>query len=512
MAFDEELSALISSNPPRLLALGEPTHIEPAFLRLRNEMIGVLAGHGFRAVAVESDRVAGLAVDDYVQGRADSVDLTTGFSHSMGHLAGNRELVELLRANRMAFHGFDAPVEMMSAPSPAPYLRHVRDYLGVPADGLDELAGDDSRWSDSAAIMEATRSPGRSPEAAALRALADDLQTLLYADAPRLIERTSRTAWQRANVHATAALGLLRYHATAAEQLPRDERIFRLLAVRDALMARNLLEILAETDGPVLVCAHNRHLQRQMSTWQLAGMDLQWQSAGSIVAALTGGGYVFVAGSLGESPALGMAPPEAGSYEASMPSGLISPGQVHGTARVNDEPRYFPLDAGTVAGCDAILHVATGDDPVDEFAARVLALPGVAMTRIEPDSGMPDYTLDDRFFFAGEDRMRPFATIVRHDIPDFDVESDLNRPYAFRLNIELGRDEFRRVFGFGPEELAAKRADIDFAAPDRFVPHPAYGVQGWGSVVNPGPATAAEIDRLLEYARARSLARTRPKP
>ncbi|MBB2942648.1 hypothetical protein FB565_002361 [Actinoplanes lutulentus] len=144
---------------------------------------------------------------------------------------------------------------------------------------------------------------------------------------------------------------------------------------------------------------------------------------------------------------------------------------------------------------------------VESLAARILALPGVAMTRIEPESDMPDYTWGDCFFFAGADRMRPFATIVGHDIPGFDEQSRLNRPDTFRINLELGRDEFRRMFGFGPEELAAKRAEIDFAAEDVFVPHPAYGVQSWGSVVNPGPRTAAEIDRLAEYARERSLNR-----
>lgn len=149
----------------------------------------------------------------------------------------------------------------------------------------------------------------------------------------------------------------------------------------------------------------------------------------------------------------------------------------------------------------------TAPDAAAALAARIMELPGVSMTRIEPGSGMPEYTWGDRFFFAGDDRMRPFATIVGHDVPGFDEQSRLDRPGAYRLNLELGRDEFRRVFGFGPEELAERRPEIDFAAPDRLVPHPAYGVQGWAGVVEPGPATASEIDRLLEHARSRSAAR-----
>ncbi|MEU4688267.1 DUF6194 family protein [Actinoplanes sp. NPDC023714] len=505
-----DVLTLLASRTPRLLALGEPAHVEPAFPRLRNEIFDVLAGHGFRSIAIESDRVAGLAVDDYVRGRTDEVDFATGFSHGLGYLAGNRELVAWMRARGdLAFHGFDAPIEMISAASPGPYLRQVRDYLGVPADDLDRLVGDDARWSDTASIMDPARSPGRSPSAAALRALADDFNTALYAGAPELIAHTSTTDWYQARTRLVAALGLLRYHAAAADPLPEEQRVARLLGVRDALMAQNLLEIVEQSPGPVLVFAHNRHLQRHPSRWRLAGMDLEWRSAGSIVDSLLGDGYLFVAGSLGESPALGLARPEPGSFEESLPGGLASPCGVRGSERVTDEPRYFPLDAGTVAGADAILHVAVGDDPAGELAARILALPGVAMTRIEPDSGMPDYTWGDRFFFAGEDRMRPFATIVGHDVPGFDEESRLDRPYAYRLNVELGRSEFRRMFGYGPEGLAERRSGIDFTASDTFMPHPAYGVQGWGCVVNPGPATAPEIERLLAHARARSAARAR---
>jgi hypothetical protein len=152
-------------------------------------------------------------------------------------------------------------------------------------------------------------------------------------------------------------------------------------------------------------------------------------------------------------------------------------------------------------------HVLPGDDPAAALAAWIRDLPGVTEHRIEPDSGMPAYTWGDRFFFAGEDRKRPFATIVGHDIPDFDTRSRLDRPGAYRLNIELGRAEFRAVFGYGPEEFSAHSDEVDFTAPDRLMPHPAYAVQGWASIVNPGPATAAELRRLLEHARSRSAAR-----
>ncbi|MEV6303995.1 DUF6194 family protein [Actinoplanes sp. NPDC051861] len=519
MAFESKLRSLIETRAPRLLALGEPTHLEPAFPRLRNEMFKFLVAHGFRSIAIESDRIAGLAVDDYVRGRSDSLDLPSGITHEMGYLSGNRELVEWMRAHneklppaeQVSFHGFDAPVEMMSAASPGPCLRYVRDYLGTAAPDLDRLVGEDATWSDTQAIMDAARSPGRSPEAAALRALADDLFIQMYAEAPLLIDRTSAGAWHRAKAHAMAALGLLRYHAVAGTPAPQDERIFRMLATRDALMAQNVLDIRErERDrGPTLLFAHNRHLQRHQSHWELAGMDLRWCSAGSIVASVLGDGYVFVAGSLGAGPALGLESPSPESFEGSLGDGTgwFEPSRAGGAERVTDEPRYFPLDTGTIERCDAIVHVGVGDDPVAETAARVSELPGVTETRIEPDSGMPSFTWGDRFFFAGEDRKHPFATIVNSDVPDFDSRSDLNRKWVYRLNIELGRAEFTKLFGYGPEAFAEHQSEIDFTAQDRLFPHPAYAVQGWASVVNPGPMTASDVRRLLEHARRRSAAR-----
>lgn len=194
--------------------------------------------HGFRSVAIESDRVAATDVDAYVQGGDASLDavLASGFSHGLERLDATRELVTWLRAynegrppaQRVAVHGFDAPLEMTFAPSPGPYLRHAHAYLArhLPSTrhahtDLDVLLGDDGRWSDPAALRDATRSVGASPEAVALRAVTDDLLTTLYAEAPALVGASSPDEWQRAQVHAATALGLLRYHAQAAEDAPR---------------------------------------------------------------------------------------------------------------------------------------------------------------------------------------------------------------------------------------------------------------------------------------------------
>jgi erythromycin esterase-like protein len=522
-------------SPVDILAFGEPTHGEPAFPRARNQLLRQLAGRGFRSVAVESDRLAGHTVDEYVRGGAGTLDevLAAGFSHGLGAHAATRELVEWMRTHndavppedRLAFHGFDAPLEMMSAASPGPSLRHLRDYLAgalgaaaLPADAaqVERLTGDDARWSDPAAQLDAAKSVGRSPSAAALRVLADDLLTLLDAHAPRLLA-AAPDRWHRARLHGTTALGLLRYHAVAADRAASVDRTSRMLAVRDALMARNLLDIRTAEQhrGPTLVFANNRHLQRHPSRWRLAGMDLEWFSAGAIVAALLGDRYVLVAGSLGASAALGLEAPAGDTFEgrlgAATGQGPLFAGVRPGDARVRDdvtpEQGYFPLDAETVAGSDAIWHADRFPPAAAALAGRIAGLPGVAQQQAGPRTGAPELGWDDRFFFAGEERMFPFATIVAHDIPGFDEESRLDRAGMFRLNIDVRREEFRRLFGYGPEQFAEHRGDIDFAAADEFLPHPAYAVQGWVSVVNPGPRTEAEIARLLDLAHRRAAER-----
>lgn len=365
-----------------LLALGEPTHREPAFGRIRNELFVQLAGRGFRSIALETDRVAALLVNDFVQDGAGDLDqvMDEGFSHGFGRFDANRELVVRMRAHnrnrpseeRLAFHGFDIQTENDSAPSPRRHLEHARDYLGIALD-LTDLAGDDERWSRPEAVMDPAMSVGATAGAARLRTIADDLLLALHTRAPELIAATSRARWLDARTHLTAGIGLLRYHRQSAEPAEPGTRLTRQLATRDALMAQNLLDI-RETEsprGPTLVFAHNLHLQRDRSTLRLGGERLDWSGAGSIVGSLLGERYGFVAGSLGRSEILGLAEPEPDTHEGLLqrraaPWGLTAATEA-GPARTRTdttpEQGYYPLDRSTLDGADAILHIATGTTP-----------------------------------------------------------------------------------------------------------------------------------------------------
>lgn len=291
-----------------LLGLGEPKHGDPDFGRARNAAIAELADRGFRSIAVETDRVAALVVDDYVQHGTGTLDkaMSEGFTHGFGDFECNRRLVAWMREynrtrapeEKLAFHGIDAPLEFTAA-SPRRDLEYVRDYLGLSLD-LANLVGDDDRWSRMEAVTDPAESPGDTAEAEKLRAIADDMRTALYAQAPELIAATSLVAWRRAKTHLTSALGLLRYHKQAAQQIENSARWSSLSATRDALMAENLLDIrdIEAGRGPTVVSAHNIHLQRERSRMTMADMDLAWNGTGAILNALLPNRYTFIEGSL----------------------------------------------------------------------------------------------------------------------------------------------------------------------------------------------------------------------
>ncbi|QIY56828.1 erythromycin esterase family protein [Streptomyces sp. RPA4-5] len=368
-----------------LLALGEPTHQEPACGRVRNELFAQLAGHGFRSIALETDRIAALTVNDFVQDGAGDLDtvMREGFSHGFGELTPNRQLILWMReynrnrppAERLTFHGFDAPLETTSAPSPRRYLTYARDYLGLDLD-LDGLIGDDTRWSRTEAVMDPAMSPGATAEAEQLRTLANDMLTTLSLRAPELIAATSHAAWSRARTHLTAGLGLLRYHQQSAQPLDQSARISRLSATRDALMAQNLLDI-RDTEaqrGATLVFAHNAHLQRNPSHWSSDTLDLNWSGAGALISPLLGERYTFIAGSLGRSETLGLHEPAPDTYEASLQRhtttwSLTAPTAIPpARTRTDTTPTqgYFPLTQATLDAADAILHIDAGPASANE--------------------------------------------------------------------------------------------------------------------------------------------------
>ncbi|WP_030797149.1 erythromycin esterase family protein [Streptomyces sp. NRRL S-337] len=383
-----EASAVMRLLPtrPRLLALGEPTHGEDTLLDLRNELFRQLVEEeGYRTIAIESDCMMGLVVDDYVTSATGTLDdvMERGFSHGWGTSAANRELVRWMRAynegrpasERLRFAGFDGPLEITGAASPRQALTALHGYLAARVDAgllpctmekLDRLLGTDERWTNPAAMMDPAQSAGQSAEARQLRLLADDLVTLLDTQTPHLIAATSRDDWDRARLYGRTATGLLRYHFWMADTSP--SRMTRLVGLRDQMMADNLLA-LAER-GPALVHAHNGHLQRDKSTMRMWDQPLlEWWSAGALVSAHLGERYAFLATAIGTIRHQGVDTPPPDTVEGLLyalpenrclieaPRLATTLGDTRPAPRVSPYYGYSPLDPAHLAGIDGIVFV-----------------------------------------------------------------------------------------------------------------------------------------------------------
>ncbi|GAA2621845.1 erythromycin esterase family protein [Streptomyces axinellae] len=371
---------------PRLLALGEPVHGEAALPEARNELFRQLVEReGYRTIALESDCLAGLVVDDYVTSGAGSLDRTMahGFSHEWFNVSeANRDLVRWMRAynegrpasERIRFAGFDGPLEITAAASPRQALTALHGHLSArvdthllpcTAEALDELLGPDARWTDPAAMTDPGRSAGQTAQAKELRLLADDLTALLDTQPPHPLTSAARHEWERARLYARTATGLLRYHFRMADTSPG--RMAWLVGLRGQMMAENLLA-LAER-GPVLVHAHNSHLQRNKSTIHMGGPPVEWWSAGAIVSAHLGAKYAFLATALGTLRHQGVGTPPPDTVEGllyALPEdrGLIDTlrltaalGDTRPAPRVSPYFGYAPLDPAHLDGSDGILFI-----------------------------------------------------------------------------------------------------------------------------------------------------------
>jgi hypothetical protein len=108
-----------------------------------------------------------------------------------------------------------------------------------------------------------------------------------------------------------------------------------------------------------------------------------------------------------------------------------------------------------------------------------------------PDSNVPP---DYRF---------PFVTLVTSDL--YDQFSNLNRPSVFRLNIGIGKQTFRLLFGepslLSGRDSAAESGEnssgYDFTALDKVMPHSVYGRMYWVCVLNPSDETLETNVRQL---------------
>jgi hypothetical protein len=113
-------------------------------------------------------------------------------------------------------------------------------------------------------------------------------------------------------------------------------------------------------------------------------------------------------------------------------------------------------------------------------------------------------TIGSAAFFSMDDSHWPnFATVVWTDEHDDGAPSYLARPGVYRVNVGVDRETFRRLVG--------SLHDPDYAAFDRYIPHPVYAKQRWVSILNPSHATVSEtLMPLIADGHRRLAARRKP--
>lgn len=400
MAIDESMHTTVEwslnerARQSRLLALGEPFHGEETFPRLRNDLLrGLVDRDRCRCVALESDCLAGRLVDDHVRGGTWHLDqvMADGISHGFGASPANRALVEWLgehnrtrpSADQVRFAGFDAPMENSAesgAHSPRAALDMLHTFLTANSatvphawGRIEDLLGDEARWTNPAATMDPSQSIGDTAEVRELRLIADDLGRLLASRAPQFTDDDSAEALWDAELAARTATGLLAYHAVLARTDPQ-ERMESCMGIRDAMMAANLHALATrEHDhghGPVLAFTHNEHLRRN------ASRNVRWSPAGAHLSRDYGPDYVAVATAIGSAPHRGIDEPPANTVEGLLAATTSTPRLIPLaelaqlvskkpalTTRTTENRGYFPLDPATLTDFDAVLFLPHIDPP-----------------------------------------------------------------------------------------------------------------------------------------------------
>ncbi|MGO1001873.1 DUF6194 family protein [Lysobacter sp. CA196] len=139
----------------------------------------------------------------------------------------------------------------------------------------------------------------------------------------------------------------------------------------------------------------------------------------------------------------------------------------------------------------------------DDIRQYLAATGSVRIQVAAPEDGSPEMAWGDTFCFAlgadGQPKKMPFVTIVTKDYPGFDEESRLDRG-LYRVNLDVGKVKFEELFGFSPRDLAGHRDDFDFAAVDTLIPHPAYGANGWVSIIDPAERSNHLLRDLFDFA------------
>jgi erythromycin esterase len=290
----------------RLIGVGESVHEVDTFLGFRRELLEHLVRrHRVTALVMESGMPEAMAIDDYANGRATTIDYATAMPGT-GSLDEVRRTMDWLRAWNLG-EGRKRPVAVYGADFP--------ESSGsiVPAlDRLQQLTTDaDVRAAIDALRPLATQIAGKWWRGAGKKydALPVEEKALLTENANVLVARTRNgSAWVQ-------RLALLVQQYESSLRLG----MFSPNAPRDVALADNTLWALGRIgrDERAVYWAHNAHVQRA----PVKGPALppgSWPGSGTRFANALGNRY-FAIGTAYGGPSLDeKTPPEEGSVDAAL--------------------------------------------------------------------------------------------------------------------------------------------------------------------------------------------------
>lgn len=394
----------------RVVGLGEATHGTREFFRLRHRLLRhLVTDHGARTLCLEAALSTGTALDEYVaHGEGDPREALAEDPFWIWETESVLALVEWLReynadrppADRVRVHGVDVQYaggavagleEFLAAVDPAFLDRVSEDLTRADDDGVAPHRDDDPRPRIAAAERVVPRVEKRLAERR------DEYAAASSEWACALARRQCRTL-------AAAA----EYRAAMADRSDGDAstaEIERCLRVRDRAMADGVDWAADRSDGPVVVWAHDAHLNR-VEQRRRSG-DAAATSMGGFLADRHGDDYRAVGFAFGR-----------GSFQA---MGPVAPG--------GDDPEYA-LREWTVSGPPADTleaALAAVGDPValydlrsartDDRLAEWLSTPrrhrsvGATYDPTAPDRYLVEYDYATAFdavcFVAETSRSRP---------------------------------------------------------------------------------------------------------
>jgi erythromycin esterase len=317
----------------RLIGVGESVHNQPEFLALRFRLLRAsVIHHRVTALVLESGLPEAIALDRWITGRSDTVDVDAALQFGFRGHAEVREAMQWLRRWNLG-PGKRRPVRVYGADLPS-----AAGSILPALDQLVELAADDAAriaWINTVVRPLASRVSGPFWRPAIIRydslspAAKDSLRSVvaeLVAKTRRRSDREARLAIVAEQTETMLRLGA--YHPTS----PRDQA-----------MAANTAWVLSQQSPGerVMLWAHNAHVQRVPIEGQPVPGGGPTPSMGTILRRKLGIGYVAIGTSYGGPSVDSAAAPVPGSVDGLL-SGVaktspflvrLQPPPVNGAAR-----------------------------------------------------------------------------------------------------------------------------------------------------------------------------------